>query len=233
MGSVGALTDQPIPGTEDGTFPFWSPDSRSIGLFASGKLKKVQIGGGTPIVLCDAQGARGGTWNRDNVIVFAPSIGALMRVPGAGGTPTAITALDPSTGESNHRWPSFLPDGRHFLFTATIGTCCPASKPATVRVGSIDRDEPVVLLFQAESSVRFSAGHLLFARDDTLMAQPFDPQQRKVTGDAFPLVERSATKAAAMRASRFRRATSSSSAAARENCSGWCGWIARGKPRAH
>ena len=188
--AVGAVTAQPIPGTEEGAFPFWSPDSRSIAFFASGKLKKVQIGGGPPIALCDAPAARGGTWSRNNVIVFAPSIGGLMRVPGAGGTPTAITALDPSTGETNHRWPSFLPDGRHFLYTATIGTCCPASKPATVRVGSIDRDEPAVSLFQAESSVRFSAGHLLFARDDRLMAQPFDPQQRKLTGDAFPLVER-------------------------------------------
>jgi len=188
--AVGALTAQPIPGTEDGAFPFWSPDSRFIGFFASGKLKKIQIGGGPPIVLSDAPARAGGTWNRDNVIVFAPATGGLMRVPSAGGTPTTITTLDPATGETNHRWPFFLPDGRHFLYTATIGTCCPPARPATVRVGSLDPDEPVVSLFQAESSVQFAAGHLLFARDDVLMAQRFDPQVRQVTGDAFPLAER-------------------------------------------
>ena len=95
------LTAQAIPGTEDGTFPFWSPDSRYIGFFANGKLKKVSVAGGPPVVLCDAPSGRGGTWNRDNVIVFAPSTtGVLQRVSGAGGVPQAASALDKAYGES-------------------------------------------------------------------------------------------------------------------------------------
>ena len=100
-----------------------------------------------------------------------------MRVSSAGGVPTVVTTLDPATGETNHRWPHFLPDGRHFLYTAIDGTCCPASKPATIRIGSLDPADAAVTLLQAESSVSYASGHLLFARDETLMAQPFDPER--------------------------------------------------------
>ena len=143
---VAALAARPIPGTEGGTFPFWSPDSRFIGFFAAGKLKKVQIAGGPPIPLCDAPVGRGGSWNRDNVILFAPSAGAntgLQRVSSAGGVPTVVTTLDPATGETSHRWPHFLPDGRHYIYTASTGPCCPASKPSMIRIGSLDSTEPV------------------------------------------------------------------------------------------
>ena len=107
--------------------------------------------------------------------------------------PTVVTTLDPATGETHHRWPHFLPDGRHFFYTATTGTCCPASKPAMIRIGSLDPAEPAVTLFQAESSVSYASGHVLFARDDTLMAQPFDPDARQPKGDAFPLAEHVST----------------------------------------
>ena len=194
---VATLAARPLPGTEGGAFPFWSPDSRFIGFFADGKLKKVPIAGGPPVVLCDAPSGRGGSWSRDNVIVFAPSgIGTgasgLLRVSSGGGVPTAATTLDPSTGETHHRWPHFLPDGRHFLYTASTGTCCPPSKPAMVRIGSLDR-RATITLFQAESSAAYASGHLLFARDETLMAQPFDPDTRQPTGEAFPLAEHVAT----------------------------------------
>ena len=183
------LAAKPIPGTEGGAFPFWSPDSRFIGFFAGGKLKKVQITGGPPIVLCDAQLGRGGTWSRDNVILFAPSAGTgLVRVSSAGGVPTVVTKLDPATGETNHRWPHFLPDGRHFIYTASTGACCPAPKPATIRIGSLD-EPAIATLLQTESSVSYASGHLLFARDETLMAQPFDLETRQLKGDAFPLAE--------------------------------------------
>jgi eukaryotic-like serine/threonine-protein kinase len=192
---VATLAARPILGTEGGAFPFWSPDSRFIAFFAGGKLKKVAIAGGPPIPLCDAPAGRGGTWNRDNVILFTPTAneGGLQRVPSAGGTPTVVTSIDPATGESNHRWPHFLPDGRHFFYTATTGTCCPASRPAMIRIGSLDPADAVVTLFQAESSASYASGHLLFARDETLMAQPFDPDARKPKGDAFPLAEHVAT----------------------------------------
>ena len=183
------LAAKPIPGTEGGAFPFWSPDSRFIGFFAGGKLKKVQITGGPPIVLCDAQLGRGGTWSRHNVILFAPSAGTgLVRVSSAGGVPTVVTKLDPATGETNHRWPHFLPDGRHFIYTASTGACCPAPKPATIRIGSLD-EPAIATLLQTESSVSYASGHLLFARDETLMAQPFDLETRQLKGDAFPLAE--------------------------------------------
>jgi hypothetical protein len=190
---VATLAARPIPGTEGGTFPFWSPDSRAIGFFAAGKLKKVQIAGGPPIVLCDAPDGRGGSWNRDNVILFTPSTnGGLLRVSSAGGVPTGATTLDPATGETSHRWPSFLPDGRHFLYTSSTGPCCPASKPALVRIGSLDPTDAAVTLFEGtESSVSYASGHLLFANvvEEVLMAQPFDADARQLKGTAFPLTD--------------------------------------------
>lgn len=137
---IGVMAPRAIPGTEEGAFPFWSPDGRVIGFFAGGKLKKVDPAGGPATILCNAAAGRGGSWNRDNVIVFAPANAdtGLFRVSSAGGTPTAVTTLDPATGETNHRWPHFLPDGRHFLYTASTGTCCPAAKPAIIRIASID-----------------------------------------------------------------------------------------------
>jgi len=186
---LGSLDARPLPGTEDGTFPFWSADSRFIGFFASGKLKKVSVSGGPPIVLCDALSGRGGTWNRDNVIVFSPSTtDALQRVSGAGGIPQPASVLDASYRESSHRFPSFLPDGRHFIFSGTVGTCCPAAKPARIRLGTLDgMDAPSLL--QAESSAIYSAGHMLFAQEGTLMASPFDVVSRRFTGDPFPIAE--------------------------------------------
>jgi serine/threonine protein kinase/Tol biopolymer transport system component len=190
---IAGLAARPIPGTEDGAFPFWSPDSRFIGFFAAGKLKKVQITGGPPIVLCDAPLGRGGSWSRENVILFATTSferNGLQRVSSAGGTPTVVTTVDPANREDTHRWPHFLPDGRHFFYTASTGTCCPASKPGTIRIGSLDPADPTITLLQAESSVSYASRHLLYARDGTLIALPFDPEARQPTGDAFPLAER-------------------------------------------
>jgi Tol biopolymer transport system component len=193
---VGTLAATPVAGTEGGAFPFWSPDSRSIGFFADGKLKKVDIAGGPPVVLCDAPAGRGGTWSRDNVILFAPSSAGgtgLQRVSGNGGMPTAVTTVDAATGATNHRWPHFLPDGHHFLYTASTGTCCPPSKPAVIRIGSLDPADAAITLLEAESSGSYASGHVVFARgpylDMTLMAQPFDPVARRLTGEAFPLAQ--------------------------------------------
>jgi Tol biopolymer transport system component len=188
---MASLEAQPILGTEGGSFPFWSPDGRFVAFFVGGKLKKVHVTGGPPVVVCDAPSGRGGTWNRDNIIVFNASSagGGLMRVSSAGGTPAPVTMLDPSTGETNHRWPHFLPDGRHFLYTAVVGTCCPAMKPAQIRIGSLDANDADITLLQAESAAIYSSGHLLFNRDDTLMAQRFAPETRQIEGDPFPVVE--------------------------------------------
>jgi Tol biopolymer transport system component/predicted Ser/Thr protein kinase len=188
---LAAAQATPIAGTEGGSFPFWSPDSRTIGFFAAGKLKKVPITGGPPMVLCDAPLGRGGTWNRDNVILFSPSSGgtALMSVPSAGGVPQPVTVLDPATAETNHRWPHFLPDGRRFLYTGTVGTCCPAAKPAHIRLASLDRPGVSEILLQSESSAFYTFGHVVFAREATVMAQPFDIEADRLQGEAFPVAE--------------------------------------------
>jgi hypothetical protein len=189
---VATVAARPIPGTEGGTFPFWSPDSRFIGFFAGGKLKKVEIAGGSPIVLCDAPAGRGGSWSRDNVILFAPGgtvIAGLQRVPSAGGVPTIVTNVDAAAADTRHRWPHFLPDGRHFLYTEISGPGGPGSTPSTIKVASLDSAAPVLTLLQTESTAAYASGHLLFARDDTLMAQPFDADTRQSKGDAFPVAE--------------------------------------------
>jgi eukaryotic-like serine/threonine-protein kinase len=189
---VAAVAARPIPGTEGGAFPFWSPDSRFIAFFAARKLKKVPIAGGPPTVLCDAPAGRGGSWSRDNVILFSPSIiDGLFRISSVGGSPAVVTTPDPATGETSHRWPHFLPNGRHFLYSATTGTCCPALKPGLVKVASLDPADAAVTLFEADSSASYASGHLFFrSRDgDSLMAQPFDLDARQLKGDPFLLVE--------------------------------------------
>ncbi|MEO7792019.1 MAG: winged helix-turn-helix domain-containing protein [Vicinamibacterales bacterium] len=192
---VATLEATPIQGTDGGTFPFWSPDSRAIGFFAGGKLKRVQIAGGPPTVLADAPAGNGGSWSRDDVILFAPgpSQTGLWRMSSAGGIPTVATTLDKTAGEDVHRWPHFLPDGRHFFYTAVTGPCCPASTPSVIRIASLDRPGADVALFQAESAVSYASGHLIFADDETLMARPFDLEARQLRGEAFPLAERVST----------------------------------------
>jgi Tol biopolymer transport system component len=194
---VASLAARAIPGTDGGTFPFWSPDSRFIGFFADGKLKKAPIGGGPAVVLCDAPFGRGGSWSNDNVILFAPGEVAnapgresLWRVSSAGGVPAIVTRVDPANADTRHRWPHFLPDGRHFFYTEVFGASGTAVKPSTIRIGSLDPGEADVMLLQAESSAAYASGHVLFARDETLMAQPFDPVARQVNGEAFPVAER-------------------------------------------
>ena len=171
-----------LPETDAASFPFWSPDSGSIAFFAGGKLKKVDVTGGPAITLCDASSGEGGTWNRDGTIVFAPTTtGGLFRVSAAGGQPTAVTSLDPAQKQTSHRWPQFLPDGRRFLFLAEPG--------AAVSVGSIDSPE-IRQLFNADSRAEYAPpGYLLFVRQGTLMARPFDASRAELAGDAVPVAE--------------------------------------------
>src|SRR5262249_21924803 len=108
-----------LEGTESCHSPFWSPDSKSIGFFTNAKLKRIAIDGGPPVTIAEAPGARGGTWNADNVIVFAPNWrGGLYRVSADGGPATPTTKIDEAHNETTHRWPWFLPDGKHFIYLA-------------------------------------------------------------------------------------------------------------------
>jgi Tol biopolymer transport system component len=182
--SLAALQARQLPGTEGASFPFWSPDSLWIGFFAGGKLVKIQLAGGPSMPLCDAPQGRGGAWNQDNTIVFAPSPTAgLQKVPSAGGAPVQVTT--PGKGENSHRWPWFLPDNRHFIYIAGISGGRPTG---TLWIGSLDSSERVSL-GSADSNGMYSSGHLLFVRGGTLLAQPFDPARRNTTGEPFPIGE--------------------------------------------
>jgi Tol biopolymer transport system component len=173
-----------LPGTEGATFPFWSPDSRTVAFFADGKLKKTPLAGGPPIALCDAPGPVGGTWNRDGSILFARTQGAgIQKVSSTGGTPVAVTKLE--NGEIGHRWPFLLPDGRHFLFL-TIATAI--DNTGQLFVGSLDSSERTPLGLK-ESAAVYGSNHLLFSSAGVLMAQPFDAARRQVTGEPFPIAE--------------------------------------------
>jgi serine/threonine protein kinase len=184
-----SFTAQPLPGIVKISWPsvFWSPDSRSIGFFADGKLKKMEISGGLAQTIADAPNPRGGSWSRDGVIVFCPSApGPLYRVSAAGGEATQLTTLDESAQETRHLWPFSLPDGRHFLYIA------PRTQQRgsfAVYVGSLDSKE-TKLIMNASSNVAYAPpGYLLFSQEETLMAQPFDAEGLQVTGEAFPVVE--------------------------------------------
>ncbi|MEE8502232.1 MAG: protein kinase [Kiloniellales bacterium] len=186
---IDSVAARPLSGTEDAQYPFWSADSRSVGFIANGKLKKIDAAGGPPLSLADAPNGKGGTWNRDGVILFAPGPSApIHRVPEAGGESTPLTEINTERGENSHRHPWFLPDGRHFLFVARISAGLAGEEGSAVLVGSLDGAEPR-LLMRSESNALYASGHLLFVRENTLMARPFDPGALEFTGDAFPLAE--------------------------------------------
>jgi eukaryotic-like serine/threonine-protein kinase len=184
-----SLQPQPLAGTEGAAFPFWSPDSRFIGFFAGGKLKKIEASGGPPLTLCDATTGRGGTWNREGVILFAPTVSSpIHRVSAAGGAATPVTALDASKDESSHRWPNFLPDGRRFLYVAGSSFASKEIPTNSILVGSLDSKESK-LLFHTHANAIYTSEHLLFLRLNTLMAQPFDAKRLELTGEAFPVAD--------------------------------------------
>src|ERR1035441_2643737 len=162
-----------LPGTENAIFPFWSPDSRSLGYFADGKLKTIDLNSGSPQALCDVPLGRGGTWGPGGVILFSPSPQApLMRVSASGGTPVPITKIDLAQ-HTSHRWPFFLPDGNHYLYLALHHDPSKAANN-TIYYASLDGRENRAL-FHSQSNAVYANGFLLFARSDQLMAQPFDP----------------------------------------------------------
>ncbi len=184
--ALDSLTAEPLAGTEEGGYPFWSPDSRFIGFFSEGKLKKIEGAGGPAQTLCDAPEPRGGAWNADGVIVFAPKAAdTLYRVSAAGGAPVPLTTLDAARKEIAHYHPRFLPDGRHFLYLANS----PQRESRGIYVGSLDSKE-TKLLVNADASAAYAApGYLLFLRDRTLMAQGFDADRLELTGEPFLVAE--------------------------------------------
>ncbi|MGQ0732075.1 MAG: protein kinase domain-containing protein, partial [Acidobacteriota bacterium] len=181
-----SLSAQALPDTEGASYPFWSPDSRFIGFFAGGKLKKIAVTGGAAQTLCETGVTQGGTWNRDGVIVYAALGFGLYRAPASGGEPTLLMAIDRAAQESNYHSPSFLPDGRHFLY----GHWGARPDLDGIYVGSIDGTLKHRLVTAHSDAVYAPPGYLLFVRDGALLARPFDATTRAFDGEPAVIAER-------------------------------------------
>ena len=185
---VGAAEANSLPNTEGADFPFWSPDGNSLAFFADGKLKRLDLAGGPVRALADAPSGRGGTWNKEGVILFTPSgrLGdGIHRIPAAGGTPEPLSLPDMNHGENTRRWPEFLPDGKHYLYLAGIVS---ESGTDALYVGSLDSKEAKFLTKSLGNGAYAEPGYLLCYRDKTLFAQKFDARQLEVSGEPIPLL---------------------------------------------
>ena len=188
--------------TEGANFWFWSPDSHWLAFFTAGQLKKIALSGGPALTLCEVANGRGGTWSRDGWIVYFRYADGLFLVPASGGSaPTRLTELD-TTSETVHRAPWFLPDGRHFLYTARSRERTKSRvyvDSIDARPGSKTRREVLAIHSNAvfvprngsgwDGKNNANEGYLLFMRENTLMAQPFDARKARITGEAAPVAE--------------------------------------------
>jgi serine/threonine protein kinase/Tol biopolymer transport system component len=186
--SLDSDTAQPLAGTEgiiNTSPPFWSPDSRFIGFFAEGKLKTIDAAGGPPQVLCNVSASRGGAWNRDGTILFGTAASPIARVGATGGEPKPVTTFDQTRDEASHRWPYFLPDGRHFLYFVR------SNRPEYngVYLGELSGNVTKLLVKTNTNALYAPPGYLLFLRNDTLMAQPFDAGKLELSGEPLPIAE--------------------------------------------
>ncbi len=186
-----SYTATPLAGTEDGILPFWSPDGRFIGFFADKKLKRIEAAGGAAIALYDVDGL-GGAWAPNGDILFTEPSGPIYRLPAAGGKPSPATKLDAARGETAHRYPFLLPDGKHFLFLA-MKLAGARNDPANrIWVGSID-GAPAKPLVATNFNAQYADGYLLFIRGGdfggSLLAQPFDPVRLETSGQPVTVSE--------------------------------------------
>lgn len=184
--SLQSLDARMLAGTEGADLPGWSPDGRFVVFAAEGRLGSIDVAGGPPKTLTTIQGEhRGSTWNRDGVIVFSAN-SVLHRVSAAGGESTPVTELDGTLGETFHATPWFLPDGQHFLYLAWSTQ----ADHRAIYVGSLDSKARTRLLGAGSKAIYVSPGFILFMREGTLMARPFDAGRLQFTGDAVPVAER-------------------------------------------
>ena len=170
-----------LAGTEGAIYPFWSPDSRRIGFFADGKLKKIEITGTTPDIVCDAPQGRGGSWSHLGTILFAPKVnGLIYQVPSSGGEPKAVTTLMDKTGD-DHRWPCLFPDGNHFLFSRNL--------IQELWLGNMDTGQSRLLMQNCSNATYVPPGYIVFSRNGILLAQAFDEKKNELQGAAFPILK--------------------------------------------
>ncbi len=184
----GSLEAARVPNTEGANFPFWSADGRSLGFFADGKLKRLDLAGGPVQTLCDAPTGRGASWNKNGDIIFTPSglLGVgLYRIPALGGVPTQIAAPDRTLNEDSLRWPFFLPDSIHYLYSAI--NLSGRKDLYAIYVGALNSSEKHAILRTQGNAAYVDPGYLLFYRDRTLFTQRFDLKNFKLTGEPVPL----------------------------------------------
>jgi eukaryotic-like serine/threonine-protein kinase len=177
-----------LPGTENGQYPFWSPDSKSIGFFANGRLERLDLAGGPPVSLAPTPGPRGGTWSAQGIIVFSPTASSgLWKIAASGGPPVPLTTVDSARNEYSHRWPQVLPDGNRFIYLSrgeSVGTS------SSIYLSSLERpQERTLLLKETPAAAAYSSAHgkhpeyLYWLRQQALVAQPFDSKQARLLGD--------------------------------------------------
>ena len=183
--ALGEIENRALAATEGASLPFWSPDARTIGFFAGDKLKRIDVAGGTPLVVTDAPTPRGGAWNSDGVILFASGVGTpIKRVSTRGGPTENVTDVNAGSGPA-HRLPHFLPDGRRFLFTSTLGT----AETNGVYVGSLDKTPPLRLL-AGDTGGRFAApDKLLTIKQGVLQAYTFNAGSAAVQGEPIVIAQ--------------------------------------------
>jgi len=186
--ALNSVDARALPDTEGSTFPFWSPDSNSLGFFADSKLKSINVMMGSPVALCEAPDGRGGTWGANGDILFTPTpTSPLLRVQATGGSPQPITKLD-GVKYTTHRWPFFLPDQKHFVYFAANHEPS-KSRDNMIYFASLDGRENLPL-FHSETNAIFTDGFLLFATGDNLMARAFDSAKGAVAKEPVSLARR-------------------------------------------
>lgn len=179
-----------LKNTEGALRPFWSPDNRFIGFFTGdNKLKKIDISNGSVIAISNASSSRGGSWNQGDVIIFSSSDNpSIFRVSANGGTSTPVTRLDTTRHESAHRWPIFLPDGKHFFFSTRINRTG-SHKDDAIFVASLDSTFVPKMLTKATSNLAYVNGYLIYHNGATLVAHLFDSDKLQLMGDAITIVD--------------------------------------------
>jgi eukaryotic-like serine/threonine-protein kinase len=181
--ALNELTARRLEGTEGGAFPFWSADGKSLGFFADGHLKRIPAAGGPVTVLAEAPNARGGTWNQDNVIVFEPDYrNSLWQINAASGAPTRLTKIEEQK-HTTHRWPQFMPDGKHFIFFATNHS---GSTEEGIYFGSL-ADGSYRRVIDSDAGGQYASGYLLYHLQSQLLALKFNPSNGSVSGDPIPV----------------------------------------------
>lgn len=187
---MNTLESTAIEGIENCSSPFFSPDDKWLGYFRNGKLEKISVTGGTPIVLAESMDNRGGTWGKNGEIVFSPfAVTELKMVSGVGGPAKSITKIDSAQNERTHRWPSFMPDGRHVLFTVGLISSPDYYENARIDVVDIETGDRKTVFRGASNAKYIETGHLFFSRSGILYIVPFDADKLEVTGQPVPVVQ--------------------------------------------